>query len=295
MYPMDFEEFCMARNVPADAMGLVTSSFDDRIPVPDYLHDRLLKLFYEYLIIGGMPAVVNVFLETQNLGTVRRLQGNLIQLNRQDISKYGGRNALVIKEIYDLIPSELNNQNKRFVLKDMNAHARFNRYQEYFVWLVDAGVALPVFNVNAPTYPLLLSKASNLFKLFMSDVGLLTSTFLKETSIELLNRNPDVNYGSIYESAAAQELVAGGFDVYYYKNKKRGELDLLISTPRGTILPIEVKSGKDYKRHNALSGILSCEGFQIGEGFVLSDGNVAKEGSITYLPIYMASCLKRIS
>jgi predicted AAA+ superfamily ATPase len=294
MYPMDFEEYCTAKKVPADAMDAVTSSFDDRLPVPDYLHDRLLKLFYEYLIIGGMPAVVDVFIETQNLGTVRRLQENLIQLNRQDISKYGGRNALVIKEIYDLIPSELNNQNKRFVLKDMNEHARFNRYQEYFVWLMDAGVALPVFNVNAPTYPLLLSKASNLFKLFMSDVGLLTSTFLKETSIELLNRNPKVNYGSIYENAAAQELAAQGFDVYYYKSKKRGELDMLVSTPRGTILPIEVKSGKDYKRHNALSGILSCEEFRIGEGFVLSDGNIAKEGRVTYLPIYMASCLKRI-
>jgi predicted AAA+ superfamily ATPase len=128
----------------------------------------------------------------------------------------------------------------------------------------------------------------------MSDVGLLTSTFLKETSIELLNRNPKVNYGSIYENAAAQELVAQGFDVYYYKNKKRGELDLLVSTPRGTILPIEVKSGKDYKRHNALSGILSCEEFRIEEGFVLSDGNIAKEGNVTYLPIYMSSCLKRI-
>jgi predicted AAA+ superfamily ATPase len=291
MYPLDFEEYSIARGVPQDALGVVRTAFADRRAVPGYLHDRLISLFHEYLIVGGMPAVVDSFVNDRNLQTVRRIQENLILLNKQDISKYNEKDALIIKDIYDLIPAELNNQNKRFILKNMNEHARFGKYQECFIWLADAGVALPAFNANEPTYPLKLSQASNLFKLFMNDVGLLTSTFMKDTAIEILGKSPNVNYGSIYENAVAQELKASGHDLYYYKNKKRGELDFVVERADGAVLPIEVKSGKDYKRHNALQNVLGSEVYHIGEGFVLSDNNVEQAGMFTYLPIYMAGYL----
>ncbi|GHU64314.1 ATPase AAA [Clostridia bacterium] len=291
LYPLDFEEYCQAKNLPAFALEAARAAFDACTPVPDYIHDRLLSLFYEYLIVGGMPAAVSAFLETNNLLTVRRIQANLILQNKQDISKYNEADALIIKEIYDLIPSELNNQNKRFILKDMKTNARYGRYEECFIWLADAGVALPVFNADAPMYPLLLSKASNLFKLFMADVGLLTSTFIKDTSIEILNKNPNVNYGSIFENAVAQELKSQKFELYYYRSKKFGELDFVVETPGGTVIPIEVKSGKNYKRHNALRNVLARGDYSISKGYVLSEANVEADGDVTYLPIYMTMYL----
>jgi predicted AAA+ superfamily ATPase len=291
MYPLDFAEFCQARGVAANALSLMCDAFLSRSALPDYLHEKFLSLFHEYLIVGGMPAVVAEFCATRNLQTVRRLQANLILQNKLDISKYNEKDSLIIKDIYDLIPSELNQQNKRFILKNMNEHARFNRYQECFIWLKDAGVALPVYNVSAPVYPLKLSQASNLFKLFLADVGLLTGMFLQDVSLDILSRNPNVNYGSIYENAVAQELAAGGWELYYYKNKKRGEIDFLLETKDGKIMPLEVKSGKDYQRHNALSNLLATEEFKITEAFVLSEANLSAGERVTYLPIYLIGCL----
>jgi len=288
MYPLDFEEYCRARNVPEDVAKVVNTAFSKREPVPDFLHEHLMKLFYEYLIIGGMPAAVAEFVESKNIQTVRRIQQNLILQNKHDISKYNENDALIIKDIYDLIPAELNSQNKRFVLKNMNKHARYGRYQECFVWLADAGAALPAYNIEDPVYPLKLSQTSNLFKLFMADVGMLTGAFLKDVAIEILGKNPNVNYGSIYENAVAQELKTRGFELYYYKNKKLGEVDFVIETVKGRILPIEVKSGKNYKRHNAIRNLLGRG--MATEGFVLYDGNLIRDGNITYLPVYMTGC-----
>jgi predicted AAA+ superfamily ATPase len=287
MYPLDFEEYITASAIPDNIISDVKTAFLTRQAVPDYIHDRFMKLFFEYLIVGGMPAVVSSFLETKNLQTVRDIQQSLIAYNRRDITKYNEPNALIIKSIYDLIPAELNNQNKRFILKDMNERAKFREYKDYFIWLAEAGVALPTFNVDEPKYPLKLSQASNLFKLFMADVGLLTSTFMKDTSLSILNKNPNVNYGAIFENAVAQELKAQRFELYYYRSKKLGELDFVVETPDGTIIPIEVKSGKDYKRHNALRNVLDMSDYPVSRGYVLSESNVEVDGNITYFPIYM--------
>jgi predicted AAA+ superfamily ATPase len=291
MYPLDFEEYCSASGITESFLSDTRSAFLSRTSLPDYLHDKLIKLFYEYLIVGGMPAAVQKFIETKNLQNVRQTQAMIIALNKQDISKYNERDSLKIKQIYDLIPAELNSQNKRFILKDMRERAKFRDMKDSFIWLEEAGVALPTYNADEPKYPLLLSKSSNLFKMFMADVGLLTSTFLKDTSISILNKNPYINYGSIFENAVAQELKAGGFELYYFKNNKYGELDFLIETPAGTVVPIEVKSGKDYKRHSALRKVVESDENQIAEGFVFNESNVEQQGNFVYYPIYMASYL----
>jgi predicted AAA+ superfamily ATPase len=291
MYPLDFEEYCGARDIPGDIFPIIDSALWNRTPVPEHIHEKLLKLFHEYLIIGGMPAAVAAFRDAHDLQAVRRIQHSLISMNKWDISKYSERDALQIKAIYELIPAELNRQNKRFMLSNMDNRARFRKYQNSFVWLSDAGVAIPVYCVCEPVYPLKLSSSTNLFKFFMADVGLLTSTFMKDTSIEILAKNPNVNYGAIYENAIAQELRAGGFEAYYYKSKKRGELDFVIETVKGAVFPIEVKAGKDYKRHNALSNLMDMDEYHLAEGFVLNEGNVSRNGNITYLPVYMAGRL----
>ena len=288
MNPMSFCEYVMARGIDEESIETAKMSMRMRKPVPDYIHNTFMRLFHEYLIVGGMPAAVAEFVSSNDLKSVRRIQKNILSLNKWDISKYRNDSALLIKDMYEMIPAELNQQNKRFILKSMDERARFSRYVDSLVWLADAGVAIPVFCVDEPVYPLKLSSATNLFKLFLADVGLLTSAFLKETTLEILARNPNVNYGAIYENVVAQELQTAGFEVYYYRNKKRGELDFVVENAQGKIFPIEVKSGKDYKRHNALSNLLNIEEYHLEEGFVLCGKNLSRDGRITYLPVYMA-------
>ena len=291
MKPMSFTEYAIARGVDEEFIEVVNTSFQKRIQVPDYLHNMLMKIFHEYLIVGGMPAAVAEFIRTSDLRSVRRIQKSIISMNKWDISKYKSDTALLLKNMYDLIPAELNQQNKRFILKSMDERARFSRYMDSLIWLSDAGVALPVFCADEPIYPLKLSTSTNLFKLFLSDTGLLTSTFLKAVTLDILAKNPNVIYGAIYENVVAQELHAAGFELHYYKNKKRGELDFLVENIQGKIFPIEVKSGKDYKRHNALSNLLNADEYHLEEGFVLCEDNVNRNGKITYLPIYLAGFL----
>ena len=245
-----------------------------------------MDLFRLYLIVGGMPAAVMRYLETNNLQEVIREQQSIIAMYKRDIAKYDPDEKLYLEDIFDLIPSELNSKNKRFILKNLNENFKFSRYSNSFLWLRDAGVALPAFCANEPAVPLLLSKATNLFKLFLSDVGLLASMYMNDIQIKILNREKDINFGSVYENAAAQELRAHGFDLYYFNSKKQGELDFLIEKD-GTILPIEIKSGKDYTKHAALSNVMANKEYSIPEAYVFHNGNVSVSDKIRYYPIYM--------
>lgn len=186
------------------------------------------------------------------------------------------------------MPSELNNPNKRFTFAKIEKNMRFQSVASDFDWLVNADVAVAAYNVDEPCTPLEMSKERNLFKLFYNDVGLLTGSFLKKTALDVLDGNPDINYGSIYENAVAQELRAHGFDLYYYNSKKLGELDFLIQDRNDHVLPIEVKSGKSYKRHRAMDNVLAHPEYHLNTGYVLGPCNVSVEGNVTYLPVYMA-------
>jgi predicted AAA+ superfamily ATPase len=291
LFPLDFEEYCWARGVGKDHLALVRDAFSALTPVPGYIHDQLNKLYEEYLIVGGMPAVVAEFAESRNVQRVRALQQNIITLYKDDFTQYNSSRALTLRTIYDLIPSELGSQNRRFLINSLGKHAKLNRYENDFIWLVDAGVALPAFVVNEPRYPLLLSKSTNLFKLFLSDVGLLTSTFIKDVSVAVLERNPAVDYGAIYENMAAQELKAHGYDLYYYKNSKKGEIDFVIESATGTVSLLEIKSGKSYKIHKALDNLLGADDYQIDNAYVFCDSNISRENRIIYLPNYMVFCV----
>ena len=185
-----------------------------------------------------------------------------------------------------MIPAELNDSNKRFNFNDLKDGLSYSRSENNFIWLSSAGVALPVYNVKAPAIPLLLNKKSSLFKLFSSDVGMLTTQYGRATKMQLLSENKDINNGALYENVVAQELKAHGFKLYYYNSKKFGELDFVIEY-NGKVLPIEVKSGKDYKRHSALSNVMEISDYAIDESFILSNYNVQVEGKYIYLPIYM--------
>ena len=258
MYPLDLEEFAIANGVSAEVLALLESSFESGIPVDNLVHEKMMELFRLYLIVGGMPAVVSKFLSTNNLREVNLEQQSILNAYKKDIAKYDSGNKLYLEDIFSLIPSELNNKNKRFILKDLNENFKFSRYSNSFLWLKDAGVALPTFCVDEPKVPLLLSRSTNLFKLFLSDVGLLAAMYAKDIQVRILNNEADINLGSIYENAAAQELVAHGFNLFYFNSKKQGELDFLIEDGN-VVIPIEIKSGKSYNKHTALNNVMSNE------------------------------------
>lgn len=292
MFPLDFEEFLIANGLNTDVIDKVKNCFVNLAPVDKIVHQKLIDMFHLYLIVGGMPAVVQKYLETNNLKDVVEEQNNINRFYKQDISKYDKENKLYIKEIFDLIPSELNNQNKRFILKNLNENLKFNKYENSFLWLKDAGVALPTYCADEPKTPLMLSKSRNLFKLYHCDVGLLASMYMDNNlQIKILNKDKDINFGSIYENAIAQELVSRGFDLYYYKNNKLGEIDFLIEN-KGYVIPLEVKSGKEYKRHLALDNLLSSK-YDIPKAYILSNKNVEVEGKRIYIPIYMIMFFKK--
>lgn len=292
MFPLDFQEFCMASGVSQAIIESLQKSFEEHTSVDELVHEKMMELFRLYLIVGGMPDAVNTYLKTNDLKQVEEIQKGLVRLYKKDIAKYDSNNKLYLEEIFELIPSELNGKNKRFVLKNLNEHFKFSRYENSFIWLKEAGVALPTYCAASPEVPLLLSRATNLFKLFASDVGLLASMYMNGLQLRILNRETDINFGSVYENVIAQELRAHGFELYYYNNKKLGELDFLIEY-KGHVLPIEIKSGKGYTRHVALNNVLSVENYDIPYGLVLSSHNTSVAGKVVYLPVYMIMFIEK--
>ena len=287
MFPLTFREFALNLGLNSSILENLETSFKEKKPVDDFIHKKMMELFRVYLVVGGMPAAVNRYIETNNLNEVIDIQNQIVNLYKKDITQYDKNNKLAIAQIFELIAPQLNSQNKRFIIKDIKSGVKFDRYENSFLWLKDAGFALPVYNVETPKIPLKLSKSRSLFKLFMSDVGLLASEYSQGIQLKIISGDDKLNYGAIFENYIAQEITACEHDLYYYNNKKRGELDFLIEYD-GEVLPIEVKSGKDYKVHRALSNIMDCGEFNLNRALIFNNSNLKVEGKLTYAPIYMA-------
>ena len=292
MYPIDFEEFVLATGerpelVEAARDAWTTGKMPDRI-----YHDRLMKLWRLYLVVGGMPAAVQKYLDTRNISLVVREQKKILALYRKDVTQYDEKNALRIRAVFDRIPAELNEKNKRFFASSVQPGVTFENLGDEFLWLKEAGVALPTVSVAEPKIPLKLSEKPSLFKLFSNDVGLLAAQYMNGIQLKILNGEEDINFGSVYENAVAQELVAHGFgELTYYASNRHGEVDFVLEKD-GAVLPIEVKSGKHYKRHRALKRLLADPGYKIGKAIVFNDDAFRDEGAVCYEPIYMCMFLE---
>ena len=290
MYPLDFEEFCWANGVQQETISYLNECFKNMQPVNEAVHQKMLQLFRYYMIIGGMPAVVQNFIDTHDVAKSVQIQKDIIVLYRQDITKYAKKDKTRIKDIFDRIPSELNSKNRRFMLSDIDKNARLNRYERSFMWLADAGVTLPCYNVREPTIPFELNELRNLMKVFLNDTGLLCSMSVGNVQFEILQGNLQVNLGSILENLMAQELVSNGFSLRYFDRKNLGELDFIIQKGNKPIA-LEIKSGKDYHSHAALQNILENKEWNLQNALVFCIGNIEISEKITYLPLYMIQFL----
>ncbi len=292
MYQLDFEEFLIANGVGQEALNTLRTKLMNRESLDESLHGYIMNLFRRYLLVGGLPAAVNEYLDSHNIVKVRNIQENIRSLYEVDATKYekDSSRTLLIRRIYNMIPSQLENKKKRIVVKDIQNKVgdRFDNYREEFEYLISSGTALEVSAISNPKYPLAESAQKNLMKLYLNDVGLLTLLLYKNNIRPVIADEDSVNLGSVYESVVAQELKAHGHKLFYYDNKQRGEVDFLIDDYSSTtILPIEVKSGKDYTRHSALNNLLKVRDYNIASGLVLSNSREIKTvGNVIYMPVY---------
>lgn len=291
MYPMDFEEYLLANGVQKTTISYLHDCFRTKVPVSSSVHSTLQKLFQSYIVVGGMPQVVQTYIDTHDIGRVIENQKDILEQYRLDIAQYAeGNDKLKIKAIFDSIPSQLNDKNRRFILNHIDENGRQNRYGDSFRWLSEAGVALACYNVTEPQPPLQLNEKHNLFKLFFADTGLLCAACMENIQFSILNGDLSINMGSILENVVAQQLKANGFSLNYFDSKKYGELDFIIQNGTHVDL-LEVKSGNDFKKHNALLKILSVDNWTMQNAYVLCSGNIETTETITYLPWYMVMFL----
>ena len=292
MYPMDFEEFLYANGVGEYAIGSIRESFNKQEALSEAMHNKLMNLFKKYLLVGGLPKAVETFVESRNVVEFRSIQKEVHDLYGVDATKYEEEHdrKLKIRRIFDMIPSNLENKKKRVVIKDIEDKKwkRSNDYLDEFDYLISAGIALEVKAISTPAYPLVENSGKNLLKLYLNDVGILSGIFYRNNIKAVMSDIKSINLGSVYETVVAQELKAHGYDLYYYDNKKNGEVDYLIDdADKLSNIPIEVKSGKDYSVHSALDKFMLNDDYNIKKAYVLSnERNVYLENGIIYMPIY---------
>lgn len=289
MYPVDFEEFLIASGVTDETIDYLKKCFNERKAVGDVINSKMMEHFRRYLVVGGMPDAVSEYITTGNISTVNDIQKNIIDQYKKDFTKYEEREKkLRIVSIYDLVPSELLRQNKRFNFADIQKGLKFERIENSFLWLEAAGVVISTYNATEPRVSLKQNKKSSFVKLYSSDVGLLTCQYGRSIKASILAEDNKVNLGGIYENAVAQELHAHGFDSFYYNTRSIGELDFIIEEDFH-VVPIEVKSGKDYTTHSAISKVVNNEEYAVEKAYVFANCDVKVDGKFIYMPIYMCA------
>ena len=290
MYPLDFEEFLWANGVSTDVIDILLHCYSKEQPVPPFIHNQISQFYRQHLVVGGMPNVVQTFIDNADFGNVLNVQRSILTTYRADITNYAGKDQVLVKRIFDAIPSQLGKQDKRFILASLEKGASLRKYEDPTQWLIDAGIAYYSFNVRDFALPFTATENRKLFKLYMVDTGLLSSLLLKGIQFDVLNGNLGVNEGALTENYIACSLSSKGTSLHYYDKKSRQELDFIIDE-NNRITIIEVKSGSDYKRHASLDAAIKAYPGKIERAIVFSPYNVESHRGVLYLPLYLSQFL----
>lgn len=290
MHSLDFEEFLWANGITDATIEALRQSYEQRKPVAEYIHQRMMEMFKRYMIVGGMPRVVSSYVHDKDIGEVLLLQRSITESYRDDISKYAGKRKGEAKRVFDAIPMQLTQRNKKFKVSQVEEGGRLRTYEDALEWLHDAGIASFCHNVANVELPFALNARASFFKFFMRDTGLLSSMSMGNAQSAILNGDLSINEGAIVENCIADLLVKRGYPLFYWDIKGRLEVDFLIQK-ENTIVPIEVKSGRDYRRHASLDRLMATSSRHEKRALVLSPYNVEVAEQIDYLPLYMVMFL----
>lgn len=287
MYPLDFEEFLLANGFNEFAISGLKNRFLSKQALDNAMHEKVMDLFKKFLLVGGMPDAVNMYVQEKNIVKIRKIQDDIHNFYAADASKYDDQNRLKIHKIYDLIPSMMENKKKRLVANKIESKkVKLDKYEDEFEYLTNAGVALEVSAITDVKFPLVQSTTKNLLKLYLNDVGILTGILYGNNINAVMGDVSSINLGAVYETVVASELNAHGKKLYYYDNRLKGEVDFLIDDfDTLSVVPIEVKSGRDYKIHSALNNLQKTGSVQ--KGIILSNSpEITQKGNTLYLPVY---------
>lgn len=291
MYPMDFEEFLLANNTGKDVIEYLRDCFVNCKEINEAIHKTILQKFKEYLISGGLPDAIKALVEEKNVAHVRNYQKQTLEFYKDDASQYDTEHSLKIRRIYDYLPSYMENKVKRIMFKKIenNQNANYDKYQDEFDYLIYSGCALATKAISNPHFPLDESQSKNLIKLYYNDVGILSNILFENNVQAITNKDAGVNLGSLYETVCAMELIAHGKKLFYFDSKKVGEVDFLINDYDNLdVLPIEIKSGKNFTNFRAIPKLVDENGtYKLRKGIIFSNENITKkENNLYYYPIY---------
>ena len=301
MFPMDFEEFLWALG-DKTTIPFLRECLDKLRPLGQAMHKRVMNDFRQYMLVGGMPQVVEAYVETKNFEAADRIKKRILTLYREDITKFAQGYEAKVLAIFDEIPSQLSKIEKKYKLSEINKGARFRDYENAFMWLAEAMVVNNCYNATDPNVGLSMSGEHSTRKCYMGDTGLLvTHSFMddrfadNELYRDILLDRLHVNEGMLMENIAAQELRAHGHKLYFYsrsdtdKRENHMEIDFLIRKGR-KICPVEVKSGV-YRKHSSLDKFRKKFSGKIGESYILYAKDILVKDDVIHLPIYFAMFL----
>ena len=306
MYPMDFEEFLWAVG-EEQLMPVISARYSDKKQMGQALHKKAITLFRQYMIIGGMPQAIEVYVNEKDYEEVDGVKRDILNLYREDIVKYAGKDSIRVQSVFDEIPSALSRHDARFNLSSLGRGSRYREYEDSFFWLEDSMIVNICYNSKDPAFGLKLNRDRVTMKCYMGDTGLLISHAFDEKGVtenevykKILLGKLEANLGMVVENVVAQMLVASGRKLYFYKNSDREnadsrmEIDFLIAkdkvSNRHNITPIEVKSGGRY----TLSSIRKFRNKyreQGGVPTVLHMKDYEEKDGMRFLPVYMTGLL----
>lgn len=286
MYPLDFEEFLWANGIDESVINTLRTCFEKETPVPEGVHIAMMQLLYRYVIVGGLPEVVNCFLETKNIDLIYKTQRNLISEYEEDMVKYAkDADKPHIRECFESIPKQLAKENKKFQYSIVKKGGRSSQYLGSLQWLEDAGIAERCYNTSITELPLSGNAIKDCFKLYTTDIGMLMGMLDYGTQASILQGDLLGYKGAIFENLMADFLCKSGQKLYYFHKDSGLELDFLVRF-NGECVVLEIKSNTG-KAKSVNTVLKNKNVYHINQAIKMGQYNVGREGEVLTLPLYM--------
>lgn len=291
MYPLDFEEFLWANGLRQESIDAVKKCFEQEKPVPDGVHHAFKQLFYRYIVVGGLPAAVNKYRETNHMGEVAQVYKSIIDEYEDDMVKYADdADKPHIRECFESIPAQLAKENKKFQYSTIKRGGRASQYAGSLQWLEDAGIISRCYNTFKTELPLAGNKKEDVFKVYPTDIGILMAMLDPGTRADVLQGKLHDYKGAIFEGVMADFLYKKGQKLYYFHKDSGLELDFLVRL-KGECVPLEVKA-QTAKAKSLLSALKNKPVYHLNQGIKYGDYNVGRDGAILTVPSYMGFLLE---